>query len=435
MSILELESTLNHYEAALTALEKTDNKPSPEAILRLLIARNIVHEKFADIAHIYKDKLIKLIELDSRLKKQAGLITQTVQLADWRTSFHPPKDYWWWFLETPTHPRDRLDWLWNALTVTSLTGSISLVVDISSRFLSTSPGFIGSFAVISQSALTLLTAGGILTKAGRTGIEDILSRLGIKKYLWQEVKLGLSGVLLLSLIGFRASLPLISDYVNKQGVKNYDDGDWSSAKSDYERALSLNPDNADAHYNMGRLYEDLQDFKKARTQYRLAAQGGLYAAYNELGRLYIQDKKYSQAVSLLLTGLDNLQEEDIQNKLLKTEDIKTKNETQYALLKNLGWARLKQQRYAEAETYLRDAIELDKILEEEFKPPAVAHCLLAQVIENKPEKDPDNALAEWKICLRYTDIRNPDEDIWVGMARERIDAQVGVKDKTSESTK
>ncbi|NEO39386.1 MAG: tetratricopeptide repeat protein [Moorea sp. SIOASIH] len=433
MSILELESTLNRYEAALTALEKTDNKPSPEAILRVLIARNVVHEKFADITHISKDKLIKLIELDSRLKKQAGLITQTVQLADLRTSFHPPKEYWWWFLQAPTHRLDYLDWLWNALTVTSLTASVSLVVDISSRFLSTSPGFIGSFAVISQSTLTLLTAGGILTKAGRRGIEDILSRLGIKKYLWEEVKLGLSGVLLLSLIGFRGSLPLISDCFNKWGFDKYNKGDWSSAQSDYERALSLNPDNAEAHYNLGHLYEALQELDKARTQYRLAVQGGLDAAYNELGRLYIQDKKYSQAVSLLLTGLDNLEENDLQNKLLKTEDIKTKNETQYALFKNLGWARLKQGRYADAETHLRDAIELDKTFK---KTPAAAHCLLAQVIENKPEKDPDNALAEWKVCLRYhTDIGNPDEDIWVGMARERIDAQVGVKDKTSESTK
>ncbi|AOX01697.1 hypothetical protein BJP34_21655 [Moorena producens PAL-8-15-08-1] len=433
MRILELESTLNRYEAALTAVEKTDNKPSPETILRLLIARNLVHEKFADIAHIYKDKLIKLVELDSRLKKQAGLITQTVQLADLRTSFHPPKDYWWWFLEAPTHPRDRFDWLWNALTVTSLTASVSLVVDISSRFLSTSLGFIGSFAVISQSTLTLLTAGGILTKAGRRGIEEILSRLRIKKYLWEEVKLGLSGVLLLSLIGFRGSLPLISGYFNEQGLKNYEEeGDWSTAQSDYERALSLNPDNAEAHYNFGRLYEALQELDKARTQYRLAAQGGLDAAYNELGRLYIQDKKYSQAVSLLLTGLDNLEEKDIQNKLLKTEDIKTKNETQYALFKNLGWARLKQGNYADAEADLINAIELDKTFEQT---PAAAHCLLAQVIENKPEKDPDNALAEWEICLRYNDRRNPDEDIWFGMARERIDAQVGVKDKTSESTK
>ncbi|NEQ85288.1 MAG: tetratricopeptide repeat protein, partial [Moorea sp. SIO2I5] len=156
-----------------------------------------------------------------------------------------------------------------------------------------------------------------LTKAGRTGVEEIISRLGIPKYLWQEVKLGLSGVLLLFLIGFRASLPLISGYFNEQGLKNYDNGDWSSAQSDYERALSLNPDNADAHYNLGSLYEDLQELDKARTQYRLAAQGGLDAAYNNLGRLYIIDKKYSEAVSLLLKGLDNLQEEYIQNKILQ----------------------------------------------------------------------------------------------------------------------
>ncbi|NEO15428.1 MULTISPECIES: tetratricopeptide repeat protein [unclassified Moorena] len=415
MSILELYSTLKHYEAALTALEKTDNKPSAEAILRVLIARNIVHEKFADIAHISKDKLIKLVELDSRLKKQAGLITQTVQLADLRTSFHPPKDYWWWFLEAPTHRLDYLDWLWNAVTVTSLTASVSLVVDISSRFLTTSLGFIGSFAVISQSALTLFTAGGILTKAGRTGVEEIISRLGIPKYLWQEVKLVLSGVLLLSLIGFRASLPLISGYVNERGLDNYLEGDWSSAQSNYERALSLNPDNAEAHYNLGSLYEDLQELDKARTQYRLAAQGGLDAAYNELGRLYIQDKKYSQAVSLLLKGLDTVTETD--------------TETKYALLKNLGWARLKKGRYADAETYLREAIELDKILQQKFnQTPAAAHCLLAQVME---KKDPENALAEWEICLGYADVRNPDEDTWVGMARERVDSQ----DKSSESTK
>ncbi|NEO47299.1 MAG: tetratricopeptide repeat protein [Moorea sp. SIO4A3] len=416
MSILELYSTLKHYEAALTAVEKTDNKPSAEAILRVLIARNVVQEKFADIANISKDQLIKLVKLDSRLKKQAGLITQTVQLADLRTSFHPPKDYWWWFLEAPTHPRDRLDWLWNAGTVAFLTGSVSLVVEISSRFLTTSPGLLGSVAVISQSTLTLLTVGGVLTKAGRRGIEDILSRLGIKKYDREEFKLGLSFVLLVLLIGFRASLPLISDCFNKWGFdKNDNKGDWSSAQSDYERALSLNPDNAEAHYNLANLYEDLQDFNKARTHYRLAAQGGLDAAYNNLGRLYIQDKKYSQAASLLLQGLEILQKGDA--------------ETKYALLKNLGWARLKQGRYADAETYLRDAIELDKILQQKFnETPAAAHCLLAQVME---KNTPDNALKEWKMCLRYADIRNPDEDIWVGMARERIDAQ----DKSSESTK
>jgi tetratricopeptide (TPR) repeat protein len=369
-----------------------------------------------DVTQIPEANLIAVILLDSRLKKQAELITQTVELVNWRASFNPPNDYWWWFLETPTHRLDHFDWGWNALTVASLTASLSLVVDISSRFVSGDPGFLGSFAVISQAALTLLTAGGVLTEAGRNGIEKILSRLGIKKYLWQEVKLSLSGVLLLSLVGFRASLPLISSYFNEQGLDNYIEGDWSSAQSDYERALSLDPDNAEAHYNLGRLYEDLQELDKAMTQYRLAAQGGLDAAYNDLGRIYIQNEKYSQAASLLLKGLEIVQEGDAQ--------------TQYALLKNLGWARLKQGRYADAETHLREAIELDKTLKQT---PAAAHCLLAQVLEEDKEKkkDLDNALKEWEICLGYANIRNPEEDAWYGMASKRLDSQ----DKRNESTK
>ena len=249
--------------------------------------------------------------------------------------FNPPNEYWWWFLDL-SHPLNRFDWIWNALTVTSLTASISLVIDISSRFLTGQPGFLSSLAVISPSVLTLLTAGGVLTGAGRTGIEKALSHIGVKQFLWQEVKLGLSGLLLLSLIAFRASLPQISGYFNQWGLHKYRTGDWASAQSDYERALSLDAENAEAHYNLGRLAEDLNDLDKARTQYRLAAQSGFGAAYNDLGRLYIQDKKFSEAVFLLL-------------KLKEMEQVKTDNKLKYAGLKNLGWARLGQQSYIEAE--------------------------------------------------------------------------------------
>ncbi|NEO95931.1 MAG: hypothetical protein F6K56_39585, partial [Moorea sp. SIO3G5] len=70
-------------------------------------------------------------------------------------------------------------------------------------------------------------------------------------------------------------------------------------------------------------------------------------------------------------------------------------------------------------------IEVEKTFEQT---PAAAHCLLAQVMEKNA---PDKALKEWKMCLGYGDVRDPDEDIWVGMARERVDAQ----EKSSESTK
>ncbi|MDB9412513.1 tetratricopeptide repeat protein [Microcystis aeruginosa] len=41
----------------------------------------------------------------------------------------------------------------------------------------------------------------------------------------------------------------------------------SSAEEDYQRALSLNPDDAEAHFNLGLLYEELQDFDLARKEY------------------------------------------------------------------------------------------------------------------------------------------------------------------------
>lgn len=398
MKISQLDAALNRYEMALAVLQNANGKPSDKVILDVLIARDALQLAFSEIIGTSQEKLLTVIQLDSRLKKQAQSITQAVELADWRASFNPPEAAWWWFLDALSPPFSSFDWLWNALTVTSLTASLSLVVDISSRFLTSAPGFLGSLGVISPSVLTLLTVGGVLTEAGRIGIEKALSRLGIKQYLWQEVKFGLSLLLFLSLVGFRVSLPRISTYFNQQGVKNYETGEWSSALSDYERSLSLYPDNEKAHYNLGRLYEDLQDLDKARTQYRLAAQNNFDAAYNDLARLYIQDKKFSEAVFLLLKGLDR---------------VKTDNVLKYVLLKNLGWARLGQKRYAEAENHLREAIALDQTS-------AAAHCLLAQVLEGK--RALKSARQEWEICLRYANpVNDSQEDNWIEMARQGLE--------------
>ena len=278
MTILQLYSAIKRYEAALIELENAIGNLSDEVILSVLIARDAVQAELTAVTQIPKRKLIAVTELDGRLKKQARSIAQTVQLADWRASFNPPKEAWWWFLEIPIHPLDRFDWLWSAFQVVFLTGSLSLVVDISSRFLSGGLDVLSSFTVVSQSVLTLLTVGGALTKAGQTAIEQAFLRFGIKQYLWQEIKLGLSALLLLGLIGFRASLPQIATYFNERGLEKYIAGEWAIAQSKFERAIGLNPDDAEAHYNLGRLYEELQDLDQAKVQYRLALRGGLDVA-------------------------------------------------------------------------------------------------------------------------------------------------------------
>jgi Flp pilus assembly protein TadD len=182
---------------------------------------------------------------------------------------------------------------------------------------------------------------------------------------------------------------------NNRGLENYLAERLPQAVSDFTKALELDPNFAETHYNLGSLYEDLRDFDRARSEYRLAMLGGLTAAYNNLARLYILEKDYAAAVDLLLKGL----------KVAEHEAEK------YALRKNLGWARLGQNRYAEAKAELLTAIDLDR-------KQASAYGLLAQALEGLGEKA--EALVAWENCLRYASSYRPDEDTWIDLARQRL---------------
>jgi len=182
---------------------------------------------------------------------------------------------------------------------------------------------------------------------------------------------------------------------NNRGLENYLAERLPQAISDFSKALELDPDFAETHYNLGSLYEDLRDFDRARSEYRLAMLGGLTAAYNNLARLYILEKDYAAAVGLLLKGL----------KLAQLDGEKS------ALQKNLGWARLGQGRYAEAKAELLTAIDLDR-------KQASAYGLLAQALEGLGEKV--EALVAWENCLRYASSYRPDEDTWIDLARQRL---------------
>src|SRR5687768_2464265 len=101
MTTSRLDITLKRYAAALSALEKADPCPSAEQILNVLTARDAVQGVLTDKTQDPIESLITVVELDSRLKKQAGSITQVVKLADWRASLNPAAAAWWWFFETP----------------------------------------------------------------------------------------------------------------------------------------------------------------------------------------------------------------------------------------------------------------------------------------------------------------------------------------------
>ena len=212
--------------------------------------------------------------------------------------------------------------------------------------------------------------------------------------------------LLTLIVGFSSwqfGAPYLARFFSDKGEESYKANQLADTKQAYELALSIYPKSHAALFSLGWLCEEVQDLECARGKYLQAAKLGMPAAYSHLARLYIVEKKnYSAAVHLLLQGL----------KLAKNDQPK------YSLLKNLGWARLKQGRFSEGLQHLDAAIKLDNERPATERPAAATYCLKAQVLEGM--KKPKEALPQWKICLKYADSQDFDEDIWIGIARQRL---------------
>lgn len=499
MNNITLESVIERYDAAIATLESAGKKLSSEQILEVLIARDAVQAEIADKTRPNPGHLIRKVnELDKRVKQHAESIDWSEPLTDLQSIFNPPKKDWWWLLDpiTPKNWRDRYDWAWRFISLILLTISLSVVVNISNRFLSGGPDE-GVLAIIVPSVLTLLAGGGALTRPGQEGIEYILTSLKLGKHWWDEIICGVSGLLLVFMVFFWFSLPCISGYYEHLGDKAYCEGQLASteeaknndctpqldsAEKRYSRAIILNPENIKAHYKLGKIYAELQDFDNAVAQYKIATKSRILKlkAYNNLARLYLQEKDYTKAdkwlgkcleqaqdnqkkqcttiVALIQTYIDDKQYAKADNWLWKAVEPQriqstrrpyTINNEQYMALKTLARAYLDEGKYANAFRWLsvglggtKDDIEKQytintyigwTLLNQEryveakaylqnaisFKgqsQQAPAHCLLAQVIEKNKEQQ--EAEVEWEQCLAYGDQNNPDEYNWIALANK-----------------
>ncbi|AOY79173.1 MULTISPECIES: tetratricopeptide repeat protein [Moorena] len=414
-AISKLESAIQRYTHALTTLEDASS-PSKETVLEVLTARDTVQAELSNQSQIPTGSLIKVNDLDHRLKQDTNKIT-TVDLTEWHAIFNPNVEAWWWFLEPPKHRWDYLDWLWKILTIVFLILSFSLTVDISEHFLSGgAPDTLEVFVTASEGVLTLLVGRTAFTKTGQELIKNALTRLNIPNYFWQEVICGIAFSLFLICVIVYFLLPKIADFYNHLGDQDiqHNHPKFAAAISDYKRAVALNPDYAESHYHLGTIYEELQENQKALSQYKIAVKDNFIPAYNKLGRMYIIDQKYAQASFWLRRGLDLINEE--------TENDKDNDkEVKYNLLTNLGWAMLEQKYYDEAKYNLENAKKL-------YNNKAPAYCLLAQVLEaEKNEADEKNTetknteiINNWGYCYEYANTNNIDENKWFYQARQHL---------------
>ncbi len=301
-----LEEAIESYKKAIENLDFVEADDYQSRVLNILTARDNVAQILNEIRSlpINSNEFSHLGKLDQLLKNKAkeiiGNIGRTT-FVNFQKTILPPVNSWWWFLdELQFNP------IWTILAGIFITLSLTFTVEISGRFLGTGPNFIGVFSTVSQVFLTLL-ASSTFTKIGREWIEKILFNVGFAWKFREKSKAGFSLGVLIIVLALRFSLPSIAIYYNNWGLEFQKDRDLANAISHYQRAISLNPDYAEAHYSLGNAYEDLFDYERALSEYRVAVSidDKFYDAYNNLARLYILHKKdYARALKIINKALE-----------------------------------------------------------------------------------------------------------------------------------
>jgi len=115
-----------------------------------------------------------------------------------------------------------------------------------------------------------------------------------------------------------------------------------------------------------------------------------------LANLYLKEEKYYDSERTLFPGFA----------LAKNDKNKQATIQAYQ-----GWIELKQARYSDGETLLRNAISLNNQL-------ASAHCLLAQVFEKQNKQN--DAQKSWEQCIQYARRSDQDEHTWIGLATKSL---------------
>lgn len=297
-------------------------------------------------------------------------------------------------------PKVKPNPIWIILAGFFLTISVSFTTEITRRFLSGGADFLSTFSTLSQAILTLL-AGSTFTQVGRDWLIRVFRSVGIERQFRDRWIAGLAFIVLSIVLTLRFSLPAIAIFYNNWGYRLQDQGLLASALANYQRAISLNPDYAEAHYNLARIYEEVLEYDKALGEYQLAIRSDdkFYFPYNNLARLFIVLRNdYAGALKLIEHTFDKSKEPQVQ----------------YSLYKNRGWAHFGLKNFTQAENDLRQALQLRNN-------GAAAHCLLAQVLEVQEKQK--EAMDEWENCVRYVP-GEPDKSgiewVWFGLAKERL---------------
>lgn len=399
-NIIDITAAIHNYETSLNRVEKNKIHSDKSQVLALLIARNDLENFFSvktkpedgNFATLFEIDQ-QITDLDHRLRRLDEVIAGTISLDKWKQRFDcHDTQRWWWQFKVPKQVNkwDRVDWLWDALTLGMLALAASFIVSIISAISVGSLTVASTLSTIAQVGGLAIVSQGALTKNGQQKVRDFMMRFRIPSRFQSEVMMMLSFVLLASVYMTHQTL---NGLYLEEGRFSYQQGNLGDAELTFMRGLEIEPDNSTYNAELGRIYESLGALDKAIEQYYFNVQAGGVKGINDLGRSYINwvnprtrknDLKLAEAY--LLLGLQRAQaQNNPDNNLL------------YQVNRNLGWVLLKQEEYISAKYYLNTAITLDESIPMNQIGGGMAYCFLAYIYEQEGKMT--GAKKQWGNCV------------------------------------
>lgn|GEM_PF-2751912 len=397
-------SLLQRYE---TAVAKVAGGCTAENLLDALLLRDSIELGVSSSALEERRYVDRILAADTALRSLPRREFRRLRRSfiGWRQSLTPSSDAWWWSLDRTLPPSwQHAEFLLLLVSVALFPFSLGAGGELARLYSAERGGFF-SLLPIAATFLGSFSIGGVLSLSFRDRWTSILELAGLGPRS-RVVATSLVFMLLAAIVGLWFARPMLSHYFNDAGVSALAERparQLSVAQLNLERAVRFDPTNRIAHYNLGRVYEDLLDDDHALAEDLIAFAAGLDLAGNNAAHIYLLRKQYDRAAFVL------------QRTFVLANADRADPELRYAIKKNFGWARFGQSRFPEARAALIEAATL-------MPERADAHCLLAKTLQSMGDSDAGN---EWRSCLGLTwhDANELARDQWLGEAKAALRGQ------------
>lgn len=425
-----IQTSLKYYRRALACFDSPGNSPNKHEILKIISARDTLEKILATEKEIPINIFSELIELDAYFKAQAYRIKlEKIDLTAYYQSLPLNSQSWLSAIakSQKSHPWSRYEWSFKFAKIVVWTFILAIFSTLATRSLSGGSSFFEVALTALPGVLSLLQLQKELTKEDRKRFYYLLNSF----YEFPNISCArkviavfLASVLaaIFSRYGFLLGFflltwfkqPLFSEIYKDTGQSFQAKQNLVLAKQNYLKAIALNSDNFDAHYKLATLYEELQEFELAQTEYIIALKGNYLPAYNNLSYWYIKQGKFFDAIALLHKSWVLVGEQErpqIFNKLTREEKTDFRV-LKYNLAKNLGWALLETKQFEEAQIWISIAMDLanDSKIKLHVKNPGAAHCFYAKLLEKQVPNSPE-IQQQWQNCQDLIQLRLGQEQV------------------------